>query len=138
MNRIDEIIKESIDNLVSEAKYNYRNKFAKMKAAAHAAERNGKIGAVEDTNDLFAKIAAIRDMNKEISAKRPRKINKDEISRMTLNGDDEDMSVLSAERMRDLRDYFNSENEFNRAITPDTFKNADGWLEDRDINDLEY
>lgn len=138
MNKIDRIIKESIDRLVNETKYNYKNQFKKMKAAAHTAEKSGDVGAVERYNDWAARTAAISDMNKEIAAKRPRKMNKDEISRVTLNGDDDDMSVLSAERMRDLRDYYNGETEFNRAITPDTFKNANGWLEDRDLNDLDY
>ena len=138
MNKIDRIIKESIDRLVNETKYNYQNQFKKMKAAAHTAEKNGDVGAVERYNDWAARTAAISDMNKEIAAKRPRKMNKDEISSMTINGDDDDMSVLSAERMRDLRDYYNGETEFNRAITPDTFNNANGWLEDRDLNDLDY
>lgn len=126
MNKIDRIIKESIDRLVNETKYNYQNQFKKMKAAAHTAEKNGDVGAVERYNDWAAEIAALSDMNKENAAKRPKKTNKD------------DMSVLSAERMRDLRDYYNSDTEFNRAITPDTFKNANGWLEDRDLNDLDY
>ena len=138
MKKIDRIIKESIDKFINEAKYNYKNQFKKMKAAAHTAEKNGDVGAVERYNDWAARTAAISDMNKEIAAKRPRKMNKDEISSMTINGDDDDMSVLSAERMRDLRDYYNGETEFNRAITPDTFNNANGWLEDRDLNDLDY
>lgn len=138
MNKIDRIIKESIDRLVNETKYNYKNQFKKMKAAAHTAEKKGDVGAVERYNDWVAKNAAISDMNKEITAKRPKKMNRDGISRMTINGDDDDMSALSAERMRDLRDYYNSDAEFNRAITPDTFNNANGWLEDRDLNDLDY
>ena len=138
MNKIDSIIKESIDRLVNKTKYNYKNQFKKMKAAAHAAEKGGDVGAIDRYHEWAAKNTAISDINKEIAAKRPKKMNKDGISRMTLNGDDEDMSVLSAERMKDLRDYYNSDTEFNRAVTPDTFKNANGWLEDRDLDDLDY
>ena len=70
MNKIDRIIKESIDRLVNETKYNYKNQYAKMRAAAHTAEKKGDVGAIDRCKDWFARNAAITDINKELAAKR--------------------------------------------------------------------
>lgn len=134
MNRIDKIITESIDKVIKEN--NFKSKSAKMRAAAHAAERNGNVGAVERLNDFFAKNAAIADINKE--KRDSRQFQKAErIPTGIVNDDYDDARILSGGRLKDARDYFNGEDEFNGAIQPNTFKDADDWLMNRDnIEDL--
>lgn len=110
MNKIDRIIKESIDRLVNETKYNYKNQYAKMRAASHTAEKKGDVGAIDRCKDWFARNAAITDINKELAAKR----------KMALDT------------------YDKSDYEFNTPMTPGIFNDAEDWLKSRDINDLDY
>ena len=135
MNRVDKIITESIDKVIKEN--NFKSKVAKMRAAAHAAERNGDVGAVERLNDFLAKRAAIADINKE---KRDSRLfqKSERIPTGIVNDDCEDARLLSGSRSRDARDYFNGEDEFNGAIQPNTFNDADGWLMNRNNTDELY
>ena len=110
MKKIDRIIKESIDKFINETKYNYKNQFKKMKAAAHTAEKNGDVGAIDRYKDWVARNAAITDINKELAAKR----------KMALDT------------------YDRSDYEFNAPMTPGIFNDAENWLKSRDINDLDY
>ena len=135
MKTIDKIITESINKVIKEN--NFKSKSAKMRAASHAAERNGNVGAVERLNDFFAKSAAIADINKE--KRDSRRFQKSErIPTGTVNDDYEDARILSGSRTRDARDYFNGEDEFNGAIRPNTFKDADNWLMNRNNTDDLY
>jgi len=124
MKKIDRIISESINKVISEN--NFKNGLGKIWAAAHsAAKREGGKSGEERFNEWNAKQSAIADINKEFRSKRSLP-KKDRI---------DSACALSAERMRDLEDYFNSEIEFNGAIDSNTFDND--WLIDRDIeNDL--
>ncbi len=134
MDRIDEIITESISKVIKENRF--KNKTAKMWAGAHAAERGGDIGAVEKLKNYFAQRDAISDMNKE--RRDSRSFQKAErVPTGILNNDYKEAGILSGSRLKDARDFFNSEDEFNGAITPDTFKDAESWLANRDnIEDL--
>ena len=133
MDRIDRIIKESIDKVVNEAN-NFSSHGAKMKATANAMakERGIKVGDV--FNAMNAKNAAFKDINKELASKR-RNSFKDKISSAVLpDTNPDDVGILSTQRMRDADDYFNSENEFYRPVNNDTFGNVDrlGYLGDLD------
>ena len=136
MKKIDRIISESINKVINEN--NFKNGLGKVWAAAHtAAKREGGKSGEERFNDWKAKQAAIADINKELRSKRslPKKDSIPFAVTNSFNDEIPDIGVLSAERMKDSRDYFNSENEFNGAIDGNTFDND--WLIDRDIeNDL--
>jgi hypothetical protein len=133
MNKLDRIITESIDKVIKENKF--KSPLSKIKAASYAAAKKegGKSGE-ERYNDWRAKQAAIADLNRELHNKRsmPKKDRIPVGISKSFDDGTNDIGVFSADRMRDAKDYFNSENEFNGAINNDTFDNE--WLIDRDIN----
>ena len=106
MNKLDRIIKESIDRVISEN--NFRSKRAQMMAAAHAAEKDGDKDAVERTKNMLAKRAAVQDINKDRAEKRSKHIF-----------DPSDMWCLDKEHRNGEKEFFKGEDEFYRPIKPE-------------------
>ena len=126
MDRLDIIIKESIDNVLNEAN-SFKSHEAKMKAAANAIAKERGVDVKDVFNAMTAKNYALRDINRDLATKRVNYSNK-KISSAVLphsNSDWRDSEALSAQRMRDAKDYFTGDNEFYRAINNDTFGDID-------------
>ena len=139
MDKIDIIIKESIDKVLNEG-YSFKSHDAKMKAIANAIAKERGIDVKDVFNAMRAKNYALRDINRDLATKRGNYPN-EKISSAVLpdsNLDWRDSEVLSTQRMRDAKDYFTGDNEFYRAINNDTFGDIDrlGYFGDLDNNEI--
>ena len=135
MNKIDRIIKESINEVIGEN--NFKTNFNRIKAASHsAAKKDGGKSGSERISDFLAKQAAIRDINRErADSRREKRFDTYVPSSIEgLRGDEfpEDPTILAKSRRVAANDYFNSENEFNRPIN---FDDAEEWIRRRREND---
>jgi hypothetical protein len=128
MKKLDRIINESINRVITENKF--RNIFTKLKASLAIAKKKGDEKTAEEIENKLAMLYAVVDINR--SNGHNRLIPTIGRTRRENGGD-----IPSGVDAQKFDEFMNSDYEFNTRITPKILKDAEDWLNNRDNNPYE-